>query len=86
MGENCGGGARRPRGGMAELLRPKGGPDDASPTIPRQPQAGHRRRSGWKHASGLEAGPAKRSIGCRRKSRTARWLGAPRGLPRGSTR
>ena len=40
VGEDCGGGARHPRGGMAELLGPDGGTPIASPTIPREPQAG----------------------------------------------
>jgi len=41
VGQDCGRGARHPRGGMAELLRSNGNAGDASPAIPRQPQAGN---------------------------------------------
>jgi len=45
-----------------------------------------RRRSGPRHESGREAGPPRRGIKCRRaKSPMAQLLGAPNGLPRGST-
>ena len=47
MGKDCGGGARHPRGGMAELLRSNGSAGDAPPTVPRQPQAGDL----WKRAT-----------------------------------
>jgi len=40
MGEDCGGGARHPRGGMAKLLGADGGSPNATPAIPRKPQAG----------------------------------------------
>ena len=37
MGEDRGGRARHPRGGMADLLVPDGGAPDAIPTAPREP-------------------------------------------------
>jgi len=40
MGEDCGGSARHPRGGMAKLLGPDGGSPHATPAVPRKPQAG----------------------------------------------
>jgi len=50
MGQARGGGARRPRGGMAELHGPTGGTRDAAPQIPRTPRAGGL----WEEVGGSE--------------------------------
>jgi len=53
MGEDRGGGARHPRGGMAELLGPSGGAGDASPQVSRQP---HTRDLGEEVGGGAPVG------------------------------
>jgi len=53
VGKDCGGGARHPRGGKAELLGPGGGTRDASSKVSREHQAGD---LGRRRGSGLEPG------------------------------
>jgi len=93
VGQACGGGAGRPRGGMARILGPDGSTRDATPQIPRAPQARDLRGSGRKRANGLEAGRPGRSIryqaggglwngcGCLQEARFEVLLAEDRSLP-----
>jgi len=86
-GQDRGGGARHPRGGMAVLLGPAEARALPLPRSLAHLKRGISERSGRRHGSGQQAGIPGRDTRCRRaRSRTTRCLRAPRGLPRGITR
>ena len=87
VGESCGGRARHPWSGMAELLGPGGGGGCAQcrSRDPSQTSSGRSRRNNErKHDNGPGAEPPGRNTKCRKAtSRTARLLGGPSGSLRG---